>query len=70
MYKVEKGGCPFYKYRPADGADILGCTATGEYIPVSVSDSKGLSKMVDVINETCLGFDYPKCPHYKKGCKG
>lgn len=65
MSKTEKGGCPFYQYRISANAEILGCLASGEYIPVS--DSNSLVKVGQLIDETCLGFDYPQCPHYKQG---
>jgi hypothetical protein len=61
---LEKGTCPFYKYKITENSEILGCTASGEFIPVA--DSESLTKVAANIDETCLGFDFVKCPHYKK----
>jgi len=60
----EKGTCPFYKYKATTTSEILGCEASGEFIPVADSDS--LVKVAKKIDETCLGFDYVKCPYYQK----
>lgn len=59
-----KGICPFYKYKVTNNSEILSCQATGEKIPVTDDDS--LVKVAKDIDETCLGFDYTKCKHYKK----
>ena len=67
MSKTERGTCPFYKYRVTHTAEMLGCEATGEYVPVADSDS--LTTFAKKIDETCLGFDYIQCPHYQKKMK-
>ena len=67
MKRVEKGICPFYKYKATDTSEILSCEATGEFVPVADSDS--LTKFATKIDNDCLGFDYVNCPKYKKKMK-
>jgi hypothetical protein len=63
----ERGTCPFYKYKVTNDSEILSCQAIGEYIPVTDDDS--LLKVAKGIDETCLGFEYIQCEHYKKKIK-
>lgn len=67
MSKVERGTCPFYKYKATDTSEILTCEATHE--SVSLPDSDSLTKFATKLDKDCLGFDYVKCPFYKKEIK-
>jgi len=67
MSKVERGICPFYKYKATDTSEILTCEATHECVPLPDSDS--LTKFASIIDKDCLGFNYVKCRHYKKKMK-
>jgi hypothetical protein len=64
MSKVERGICPFYKYKATYNSEIMTCEATQE--SVSFPDSDSLTKFATKIDKECLGFDYVKCPEYKK----
>ena len=64
MTETERGTCPFYKYKATYTSEILTCEATKE--AVALPDSDSLTKFASIIEEKCLGFDYVKCPHYKK----
>jgi hypothetical protein len=67
MSKVERGICPFYKYKATDTSEILTCEAAHESVPLADSDS--LTKFATGIDKRCLGFDYVKCREYKKKMK-
>jgi hypothetical protein len=67
MSEVERGICPFYKYKATDTSEIITCEATHESI--SLLDSESLTKFATIIDEECLGFDYVKCPGYIKKMK-
>jgi hypothetical protein len=67
MSKVERGICPFYKYKITDTSEILTCEATHE--SVSLPDSNSLTKFATIIDKDCLGFNFVKCPQYKKKMK-
>ena len=67
MSEVKRGICPFYKYKATDNSEILTCEATHEF--VSLPDSDSLTKFATKIDKDCLGFDYVKCPEYKKKMK-
>jgi hypothetical protein len=67
MSEIKRGTCPFYKYKATDTSEILTCEATHE--SVSLPDSDSLTRFASIIDKDCLGFDYVKCPEYKKKMK-
>jgi hypothetical protein len=67
MAKISKGRCPFCKYEATDSSEIITCEATHE--SVSLPDTDSLTKFATMMDKDCLGFDYVKCPEYKKKMK-